>query len=157
MGKLGTISVKGHYGKCMTLLYPLPSFQSDEAVPAPTDTAPGGNTGAYQDSTYILTIDAVVPPAKLALAFPSEMDKALRPTDSRLPLKLMGEKKKKDVLTTALGIGSHCLKAQEILEIVNMMSGAKCLDFTCTSLLPKPCLSFLDNEYNPSIYFIRFW
>ena len=156
MGKLGTISVKGYYGKFMTLLYPLPSFQSDEAVPAPTDTAPGGNTGAYQESRYILTIDAVVLPAKLALAFPSEMDKALRPTDSGLPLKLR-EKKKKNVLMTALGIGSLCLKAQEILEIVNMISGAKCLDSTCTSLLPKPCLSFLDNEYNPSIYFIRFW
>lgn len=103
MGKLGTISVKGHYSKCMTLLYPLPSFQSDEAVPAPTDTAPGGNTGAYQESTYILTIDAVVPPAKLALAFPSEMDKALRPTDSRLPLKLMGEKKKKRCLNDCIG------------------------------------------------------
>ena len=95
MGKLGTISVKGYYGKFMTLLYPLPSFQSDEAVPAPTDTAPGGNTGAYQESRYILTIDAVVLPAKLALAFPSEMDKALRPTDSGLPLKLRKKKKKK--------------------------------------------------------------
>ena len=101
MGKLGTISVKGYYGKFMTLLYPLPSFQSDEAVPAPTDTAPGGNTGAYQESRYILTIDAVVLPAKLALAFPSEMDKALRPTDSGLPLKL--RKKKKKSLNDCIG------------------------------------------------------
>lgn len=141
----------------MTLLYPLPPFQSDEAVPAPTDPAPGGNSGAYQESRYILTIDVMVLPAKLELAFPSEMDKALRPTDPRLPLKLLKKKKKKDVLMTALEIGSLCLKAQEILETVNMISGAKCLDSTCTSLLSKPCLSFLDYEYNPTVYFIRFW
>lgn len=121
----------------MTLLYPLPPFQSDEAVPAPTDPAPGGNSGAYQESRYILTIDVMVLPAKLELAFPSEMDKALRPTDPRLPLKLL-KKKKKDVLMTALEIGSLCLKAQETLETVNMISGAKCLDSTCTSLLSKP-------------------
>lgn len=152
------MSVKGHYGKFMVLLYPRPYFQPYEAVPAPTDPAPGGNTGAYQESRYILTKCAMVLPVKLELAFPSEMDKALRPTDSRLLLKLLEKrKKKKDVLMTALGIGSLCLKAQEILEIVNMIPGAKCLGSTCASLLLKPCLSFLDNEYNPSIYFIRFW
>lgn len=90
-------------GKFMTLLYPLPPFQSDEAVPAPTDPAPGGNSGAYQESRYILTIDVMVLPAKLELAFPSEMDKALRPTDPRLPLKLLKKKKKKRCLNDSIG------------------------------------------------------
>ena len=97
-GELGTTSVKGYYGKFMVLLYPLPCLQPDEAVPAP-----GGNTGAYQESRYILTRCAIVLPAKLELAFPSEMDKALRPTDSRLPLKLLEKRKKKRCLNDCIG------------------------------------------------------
>ena len=87
----------------MVLLYPLPCLQPDEAVPAPTDPPPGGNTGAYQESRYILTRCAIVLPAKLELAFPSEMDKALRPTDSRLPLKLLEKRKKKRCLNDCIG------------------------------------------------------
>lgn len=73
---------------------------------------------------YPGSINYMALPKKLEPPFSSEMDKALRKTDSWLPLKLPGKS----------CFGDHTgkrqslpLKTQESTNVVNMVSGAKCL------------------------------